>query len=120
VEKCRAGFLYRELRSALEELSGTRADYFHTEFAAFTAGTDNINPNWLIDSTMKMEATFSSETAVLTRPTLRHIPEDAILKSHFGENPKSYTEYGDIFQNVGFSLYSCLCHAADTPGAYDL
>jgi hypothetical protein len=37
-----------------------------------------------------VEATHSSETSILTRPTWRHIPEDGILQSHRRENLKSY------------------------------
>jgi hypothetical protein len=37
------------------------------------------------------EELSSSETSVLTRSTLRNIPEDAILHSHRRENLKSYT-----------------------------
>jgi hypothetical protein len=41
---------------------------------------------------MMMEAVRSSETSLLTRPTLRNIPEDDILHSDRRENVKSYIE----------------------------
>jgi hypothetical protein len=40
--------------------------------------------------TLMMEAIRFSETSVLTRVTLRNIPEDGILQSHRRENLKSY------------------------------
>jgi hypothetical protein len=43
-----------------------------------------------ISSTLKMEATRSSETSVYNKPTQRHIPEDGILHSHLRENLKSH------------------------------
>jgi hypothetical protein len=42
-------------------------------------------------STLKMEATYSSETLVdFQRTTQCHIPEDITLHNHFCENLKSY------------------------------
>jgi hypothetical protein len=40
--------------------------------------------------TLKMEVTSPLETSVITRSTLRHIPEEGILHSHRRENLKSY------------------------------
>jgi hypothetical protein len=37
-----------------------------------------------------MEATYSSETLVLTEATRRHIPEDGFIRSLRLENLKSY------------------------------
>jgi hypothetical protein len=53
--------------------------------------TTDFAPSSFILFTMMMKATRSTETSVLTRATLRHIPEDGILYSHRRENLKSYT-----------------------------
>jgi hypothetical protein len=50
--------------------------------------TANV-PSSLILSTLKMEATRSSEMSVLTRLARQHIPEDGILLVPFGY-PTSY------------------------------
>jgi hypothetical protein len=44
----------------------------------------------VISSTLKMEATLSSETSVYNKPTRRHIPEDGILHSQRREKLKFY------------------------------
>jgi hypothetical protein len=49
-------------------------------------------------STLKMEAIRSSETAVHTRSTRRHIPKDGILHSHRRENLKSYNS--QVFKQI--------------------
>jgi hypothetical protein len=52
--------------------------------------TAYLVPSSLVLSALMMEATGSSKTPVLTRPTRRHIPEDGILHIHRRENLKSY------------------------------
>jgi hypothetical protein len=47
-------------------------------------------PCVLILFTMTLEAIRSSETSILTKATLRSIPEDDIRHSHRRENLKSY------------------------------
>jgi hypothetical protein len=53
----------------------------------------SVVPGSLILVTLIMEALRFSETSILTRVTLRNIPEDGILHSHRRENLKSHTIY---------------------------
>jgi hypothetical protein len=49
--------------------------------------TANAFPRSL--TALQIEARHSSETSILTRTTLRHIPEDGIFHSHRYDNLKS-------------------------------
>jgi hypothetical protein len=66
--------------------------------------TTNV-PSSPILITLTMKALSSSETSVLTRSTLRNIPEDAILHSHCRENLKSYNNC--ILKAADFLVFYC-------------
>jgi hypothetical protein len=56
------------------------------DVAHFSASWDSLTvtsdvPRWRILPTMKMEATYSSESSVITRSTGPYILEDGILRS---------------------------------------
>jgi hypothetical protein len=51
--------------------------------------TANVVPSMAIIFTLMVEAIRFSETSILTRTTLRNIPEHVILQSHRRENLKS-------------------------------
>jgi hypothetical protein len=67
-------------------IKGKRISELGTTLAAIT---DNVL-NLPILFTPMLEAINYSEASVLTITTRRHIPENAILRSHRRENPKPY------------------------------
>jgi hypothetical protein len=62
--------------------------------------TPNVVPSSPIMVTLIIEALGSSETSVLTRATLRRIPEDDILHSRRRENLKSYIAFINWLDSV--------------------
>jgi hypothetical protein len=68
--------------------------------------TANVLPTSPILVTLMMEALSSSETSVLTTPTLRNIPESGVLHSHSRENLKSYMETDPVTGTVCFLVFN--------------
>jgi hypothetical protein len=60
--------------------------------------TASVVPSSLIFVTLLMEAIRFSETSIITRTTLYHIPEDGILHSHRRKDLKSYIILRWIFE----------------------
>jgi hypothetical protein len=56
------------------------------------------------------EALRSSETSVLTKATLRNIPENTIQHSHRRENLKSYIRHDD---NIHLDISGVGCQGVD-------
>jgi hypothetical protein len=79
------------IRVTIGELGTTLAvtGNWHTLWGN-TKSTASVVLSSLIIVTLMKEALSSSETSVLTRTTVRTIPEDDILLSHLHENLKSY------------------------------
>jgi hypothetical protein len=95
----RIAFIIRVTR--IGELRTTLAVTSNRNFASFFAcylllKFLHISP---ILVTLMMESISSSETSVLTRATLRNIPEDGIVFSHIPENLKSYLFSPNVYKH---------------------
>jgi hypothetical protein len=93
----------RELGTMLAVMSRQQhTQCFFTVWFSLLVTADISSSRFL--STLKMEATRSTEMSVLTRPTWCHIPEDDILHSHCRENVTSYVE-----RKLSKFALNCLC-----------